>query len=97
MDDGFLTPAERMRFKGLTGQLFKAAGNPGAGEFQVHALVDIMQPNRIVLRLARTGPLADPRVHEISGMHLNHSRGIIAGRGAAAGSDFGFILVREKA
>ena len=93
MDDGFLTPAERTKFKGLTGQLVKA----GTGEFQVHALVEVAQPNRIVLRLARTAPVADPRVHEIAGMHLNHSRGIVAGRGAAAGSDFGFILVREKA
>jgi hypothetical protein len=92
MDDGFLTPAERTKFKGLSGQLVKA----GTGEFQVHALVEVAQPNRIVLRLARTAPVADPRVHEISGMHLNHSRGIVAGRGTAAGSDFGFILVREK-
>jgi hypothetical protein len=63
----------------------------------VQALVDLAQQSRIVLRLQRAAPLAEARVHEITGMHLNHSRGIIAGRGSAPGSDFGVILVREKA
>jgi hypothetical protein len=93
LDDGFLSPAERPRFDSVTGELTEATG----GRFQAQALVDKAQPNRILLRLKRTAPAAENRSYEVSGMHLNHANGIIAGRGAAAASDFGFILVREKA
>jgi hypothetical protein len=93
LDDGFLSPADKARFDGVTGQMIEAGG----GQFQVQALVDKNEPNRIVLRLKRAAPTPDNHIYEVSGMHLNQANGIVAGRGAASGIDFGFILVREKA
>jgi len=91
LDGSFLSPAERSKFEGLAGELVEA----GEGRFEVRALVDKTQTNRNVLRLRRTAPIADTRSYEVSGYHLNHAAGIVAGKGMTPGNDFGFVLVRE--
>jgi hypothetical protein len=91
MDNDFLTAAERQKFNGITGEFIDA----GRDRFEVQALVDKRQTNKLVIRLRRAAPTTDMRIYEGVGYHLNHTAGIVAGRGTAATADLEFILVRE--
>jgi hypothetical protein len=87
-----LPPGLRERFHGLSGQL---TGPGSTGTFSVGALVHKTQPNRIIFRLQRTTPIANPFIFEVEGYHLNHTNGIVAGQGTTARYPAGFILVRQ--
>jgi hypothetical protein len=89
IDNNFLSPAERNQFDGLAGELFDG----GTGRFEVRALVDRAQPNKIALRLRRTAPVAETRIWEVIGFHLEHADGIVAGR--VATNNLGMILTRD--
>ena len=68
--------AERGKYDGIAGDF-----SDGSSRFEVNALIDRSQPNKIILRLRRTAPVADARIWEVEGYHFNHSDGLVAGRG----------------
>lgn len=75
-DNSFLPAAERGKYDGIAGDF-----SDGSSRFEVNALIDRSQPNKIILRLRRTAPVADARIWEVEGYHFNHSDGLVAGRG----------------
>ena len=89
LDDSLLSAAERGRFDALAGHLTPAAGTD---PFEVRALIDKAQPNRVALRLKRIGAEPAAAAFQMAGYHLNHTRGIVIGRAPAG--DLGFVLVR---
>ena len=88
IDNTFLSAAERARFDGLAGELSDGEN----GRFDVRALIDRAQPNAIVVRLRRTAPVAESRTWEVTGDHLIHANGIVAGIGTNNGLEM--ILTR---
>ena len=76
IDGTFLSVTERTKYDGIAGEF-----SDESGSFAVNALVDHAQPNRIVLRLRRTKPVADPRIWEVEAYHLNRSNGLVVGKG----------------
>ena len=67
----------------------------GAGQFEVHALVNKHEPSRITLRLRRVAPTPNRTIFEINAYHLNHANGMVAGLGTPASGSPGLVMVRH--
>jgi hypothetical protein len=90
-DNGFLSAAERTKFDGVAGEFSETTGR----QFEVRALVDKSNPGKITLRLKQTAPTPGAATFEVTGWHLNHANGIVAGKGMLPGFDSGFVMVRQ--
>jgi hypothetical protein len=91
IDNSVLSPADRATFDVLTGALVQDGGE----RFAVHALVDKASANKIMFRLQPADAKPGQGPIEIASYHLNHTRGIIVGRGTAGAGALGLMLVRK--
>jgi hypothetical protein len=92
IDNGFLSASERPKFDGVIGEFSEA----GAGRFEARGLVDKGNSGKITLRLRRTAPAPAAATFELTGYHLNHANGIVAGKANAPGFGSGFVMVRQS-
>jgi hypothetical protein len=88
VDGAVLSAAERGRYDGMTGEV-----SDGSGTFEVSALIDRAQPNKIIFRLRRTAPIAETRIWEVEAYRLNRADGLVVGQGV--NNPLQMILTRD--